>query len=105
MANKTSGDIDAQVDEKYKCLKAITYVSLAQLQPTLSYEKHQHQDHEELYYIINGKGKIRIGEEESQFRDGDIIYIPERTEHTITNNGEEMIEFLAFGGFMDRNSH
>lgn len=105
MANKTSGDIDAQVDEKYKCLKAITYVSLAQLQPTLSYEKHQHQDHEELYYIINGKGKIRIGEEESQFRDGDIIYIPERTEHTITNNGEEMIEFLAFGGFMDRISH
>ena len=104
MANKTSGDIDAQVDEKYKCLKAITYVSLAQLQPTLSYEKHQHQDHEELYYIINGKGKIKIGLEESQIRDGDIIYIPERTEHTITKNGEEIIEFLAFGGFTDMNS-
>ena len=103
MANKTSGDIDAQVDEKYKCLKAITYVSLAHLQPTLSYDKHQHQDHEELYYIINGKGKIRIGDEESLFRDGDIIYIPERTEHSITNNGEEMIEFLAFGGFMGIN--
>jgi len=104
MANKTSGDIDVQVEEKYNCLKAITYVSLAQLQPTLSYEKHQHQDHEELYYIINGKGKIKIGMEESQFRDGDIIYIPERTEHTITNNGEEIIEFLAFGGFIDMNS-
>jgi len=104
MTNKTSGDIDVQVEEKYKCLKAITYVSLAQLQPTLSYEKHQHRDHEELYYIINGKGKIKIGLEESQIRDGDIIYIPERTEHTITNNGEEIIEFLAFGGFTDMNS-
>ena len=102
--NKTSGDIDAEVEEKYKCLKAITYVSLAHLQPTLSYETHQHQDHEELYYIINGKGKIRIGDEESLFRDGDIIYIPERTGHTITNNGEETIEFLAFGGFMGINS-
>jgi mannose-6-phosphate isomerase-like protein (cupin superfamily) len=67
LLNKTSGDIDVQVEEKYKCLKAIMYVSLAQLQPTLSYEKHQHQDHEELYYIINGKGKIKIGTEESQF--------------------------------------
>jgi mannose-6-phosphate isomerase-like protein (cupin superfamily) len=57
-----------------------------------------------LYYIINRKGKIRIGDEESLFRDGDIIYIPERTEHTITNNGEETIEFLAFGGFMGINS-
>ena len=97
-------NIDVQVEEKYKCLKAITYVSLAQLQPTLSYEKHQHRDHEELYYIINGKGKIKIGMEESQFKDGGIIYIPERTEHTITNNGEEIIEFLAFGGFTDMNS-
>jgi hypothetical protein len=43
MVNKTSGDIDAEVDEKYKSLKA------ASLQPTLSYEKHQHQDQEELY--------------------------------------------------------
>ena len=65
MVNKTSGDIDAEVEEKYKCLKAITYVSLANLQPTLSYEKHQHQDHEELYYIINGKGKFRIGRRKS----------------------------------------
>jgi uncharacterized cupin superfamily protein len=100
MVNKTRGDIDAEVEEKYMCLKAITYVSLAHLQPTLSYEKHQHQDHD----IINGKGKIRIGDEESLFRDGDIIYIPERTGHTITNNGEETIEFLAFGGFMSINS-
>jgi mannose-6-phosphate isomerase-like protein (cupin superfamily) len=81
-----------------------------QMRPSLricyrvTYEKHQHQDHEELYYIINGKGKIKIGEEESQFRDGNIIYIPEITEHTPTNNGEEMIESLTFGGFMDMNS-
>jgi len=74
------------------------------LQPTLSYDKHQHPDHEELYYMINGKGKIKIGMEESQFKDGGIIYIPERTEHTITNNGEEIIEFLAFGGLIDMNS-
>jgi mannose-6-phosphate isomerase-like protein (cupin superfamily) len=53
-----------------------------------------------LYYIINGKGKIRIGDEESLFRDGDIIHIPERTGHTITNNGEETID----GGFMSINS-
>jgi oxalate decarboxylase/phosphoglucose isomerase-like protein (cupin superfamily) len=32
-------------------------------------------------------------------RDGDIIYIPENTTHSIINDGEEMIDFLAFGGF------
>jgi mannose-6-phosphate isomerase-like protein (cupin superfamily) len=75
-------------------------VSLAKLQPSLSYEPHEHQDHEEVYYIINGSGHIKIGDETSRFRDGDVIYIPEKTMHSITNDGsDEMVEFLAFGGF------
>ncbi len=96
--SKTSGDIEAEVEPEYKCLKMITYVSLARLQPSLSYERHIHEDHEEVYYIIAGRGNIRIGNEVAKFRDGDIIYIPEKTAHSITNDGEEMIEFLAFGG-------
>jgi mannose-6-phosphate isomerase-like protein (cupin superfamily) len=99
MKAKTHGDIDAEVDPKFQCLKSITYVSLAKLQPTLSYEKHDHQDHEEIYYIVNGNGRIKIGDEEAKFRDGDIIYIPEKTSHSITNDGDEMVEFLAFGGY------
>jgi mannose-6-phosphate isomerase-like protein (cupin superfamily) len=96
---KTHGDIDAEVDPKFQCLKSITYVSLAKLQPSLSYEPHEHQDHEEIYYIINGSGHIKIGDETAEFRDGDIIYIPEKTNHSITNDSNEMVEFLAFGGF------
>jgi mannose-6-phosphate isomerase-like protein (cupin superfamily) len=80
-------------------MKAITYVSFAKLQPSLSYEPHRHDDHEEVYYIINGTGKIKIGNEEARLRDGDIIYIPENTTHSIINDGEEMIDFLAFGGY------
>jgi mannose-6-phosphate isomerase-like protein (cupin superfamily) len=96
---KTSGDIESKLEPEYECLKSITYVSLAKLQPRLSYEPHHHKDHEEVYYIINGSGKIKIGNEEAHFRDGDIIYIPENTTHSITNDSEEMIDFLAFGGF------
>jgi mannose-6-phosphate isomerase-like protein (cupin superfamily) len=76
---KTNGDIDAEVDLRYQCLEAITYVSFAKLQPSLSYESHTHSDHEEIYYIIRGKGRMKIGNEEARFRDGDVIYIPEKT--------------------------
>ncbi|TLX91420.1 MAG: cupin domain-containing protein [Thaumarchaeota archaeon] len=96
---KTDGDIDSQVEPTYQCLKTITYVSLARLQPSLSYEAHSHEDHEEIYYIISGKGNIKIGSETAKFRDGDVIHIPEKTLHSITNDGDEMVEFLAFGGF------
>lgn len=99
MAAKTEGDIPATVDRRFQCLKTITYVSLAKLQPGLSYETHSHADHEEIYYIISGSGKMKIGDEVARFRDGDAIYIPPRALHTITNDGEEMVEFLAFGGY------
>jgi mannose-6-phosphate isomerase-like protein (cupin superfamily) len=99
MPSKTHGDIEADVGAKFQCLKTITYVSLAKLQPGLSYEPHEHQDHEEVYYIINGSGRIKIGNEIAEFKDGDIIYIPEKTMHSITNTSEKMVEFLAFGGF------
>jgi len=41
-----------------------------------------------------------VGNEEGRFRDGDIIYIPEKTKHSITDDGEEVVEFLAFGGLV-----
>jgi mannose-6-phosphate isomerase-like protein (cupin superfamily) len=98
MAAKTHGDIDVEVDSKFQCLKSVTYVSLAKLQPGLSYEPHDHRDHEEIYYIINGSGRITIGGETAPFRDGDVIYIPEKAVHSIANGGDAMVEFLAFGG-------
>ena len=99
MAAKTHGDIDAEVEPRFQCLKAITYVSLAKLQPSLSYEPHDHRDHEEIYYIISGSGYITIDGETTRFNDGDVIYIPEKAVHSIANDGNEMVEFLAFGGF------
>ncbi|NIN52877.1 MAG: cupin domain-containing protein [Nitrososphaeria archaeon] len=100
MPMKTSGDIDVEVDPESLCLKTITYVSLAWLQPGLSYEPHIHDDHEELYYVIKGRGKIRVDNDINEFCDGDLIYIPVGSEHEITNEGSEMVEFLAFGGYV-----
>jgi mannose-6-phosphate isomerase-like protein (cupin superfamily) len=102
MTAKTHGDIEAEVDPKFQCLKSITYVSLAKLQPSLSYQRHNHEDHEEVYYIIHGTGQIRIDSETARFKDGDVIYIPEKSVHSITNDGSDMVEFLAFGGFTGR---
>jgi mannose-6-phosphate isomerase-like protein (cupin superfamily) len=65
---------------------------------SLSYEAHSHKDHEEVCYIISGKGSIKMGKEVAIFRDGDIIYIPENMTHSITNEGDDIVEFLAFGG-------
>ena len=43
--------------------------------------------------------RLRQANEEARLRDGDIIYIPENTTHSTINDGEETIDFLAFGGY------
>ncbi len=77
------------------CMKSMMYIAQAWLQPRLSYHPHAHDDHEEVYYIMEGEGEIRINDEVESVRDGDIIYIGPNQIHEIRNTGDKMIKFLA----------
>lgn len=79
-------------------MDVIRFVSLAHLNPGKCYHAHAHDDHEEIYYIISGKGKMIVDDEESDIMDGDCIYIPLNSVHQIVNDGDQIIEFLAFAG-------
>jgi len=89
---------EGHYDDESACMEVIRFVSLAHLKPGLRYEAHAHDDHEEIYYIIKGKGKILIDGEERSIRDGDCIYIGVNSMHQIINDSDEIIELLAFGG-------
>ena len=56
------------------CMEGMMYIARACLQPSLSYHPHAHDDHEEVYYIIRGKGEIRIDDEAANKRWGHNIY-------------------------------
>ena len=71
------------------------------MKPRLSHEPLVHSNHE-VFYIINGTGKIKIGNEEATPKDGDIVYIQDNTTHSIINDGEGMLTFLAFRGYTEK---
>ena len=56
---------------------------------------HYHVHTEEIYYILSGQGRMRIGEETSAVEPGDAIAIPPGKEHEITNTGNETLVFLC----------
>jgi mannose-6-phosphate isomerase-like protein (cupin superfamily) len=49
---------------------------------------------QELYYIIQGKGKITLNGKEKILEKGDIIVLPEETVQKLENIGEEPLKFL-----------
>ena len=67
----------------------------ARLPPGASTTPHYHPRTEEIYYLLNGAGRIRIGEETRDIGPGDAIAIPPGLVHTITNTGSDTLIFLC----------
>lgn len=56
---------------------------------------HHHVLTEEIYYILEGVGQMRIGPEIRQVEAGDAIAIPPGSVHQITNTGANVLKFLC----------
>lgn len=50
----------------------------------------------EIYAIIKGRGLMRIGDEEEEVHEGDVVFIPPEAVHSLTNNGDEELIWFAF---------
>ena len=56
---------------------------------------HYHPLTEEIYYILAGRGEMRIGPETRTVQPGDAIAIPPGQVHQITNPGPDLLTFLC----------
>ena len=56
---------------------------------------HYHPATEEIYYIVSGQGRMRIGADTSEVVPGDAIAIPPGQTHQIENTGDESLVFLC----------
>jgi uncharacterized cupin superfamily protein len=59
---------------------------------------HSHRANEEMFFVIQGAGEIRIGEERFPIRQGDVISCPTggpETAHQIINTSDAELKYLA----------
>lgn len=49
----------------------------------------------EVYFILEGRGKMHIDQEEAEVFPGETIYIPPHAEQYIENTGAQTLEFLC----------
>lgn len=67
----------------------------ARVAPGVTTALHFHYRAEEIYYILRGAGRMRLGEEWREVAPGDAIAIPPGEAHQITNSGDEELVFLC----------
>jgi mannose-6-phosphate isomerase-like protein (cupin superfamily) len=56
---------------------------------------HYHVVTEEIYYLTQGSGLLRLADDERQVGAGDCVVIPPGVEHKLTNTGDVPIKLLC----------
>ena len=67
----------------------------SRLKPGASTEPHFHPKTEEIYYILQGEGMMRLSGESRGVGPGDAIAIPPGAPHQISNVGNDTLTFLC----------
>ena len=60
--------------------------------------RHHHTETEEVYYILNGAGRMTVGDETQDVAAGDAIFIPRGHVHSLENTGREPMTILLVCG-------
>lgn len=63
-----------------------------------AFPAHSHRVNEEMFFVLQGRGEVRIGKDVFPLRSGDFVACPAggtETAHQIVNTGSEELRFLA----------
>ena len=67
----------------------------AQVPPGGDTVEHYHRRSEEIYLFTSGAGRMRLGDEEREVREGDCVVIPPGVRHKLWNDGTEPLVLLC----------
>lgn len=91
---KDGSEIRELLADRNSCIRNQSLAE-ARLAPGLSTTPHHHPRTEEIYYILSGSGRMRIGDDVCDVSRGDAIAIPPGAVHQITNTGTALLKFLC----------
>ena len=91
---KDGSEIRELLAHRNSCIRNQTLAE-ARLPPGGETLAHHHARTEEIYYILAGRGLMRIGGETREVGPGDAVAIPPGEVHQIANTGVETLKFLC----------
>jgi len=78
------------------------YISRVWIQPGMILEPDEHQNEEEVFYIVSGIGRALVSEKSYALKNGNIVYIPAGETYQVLNDGCEPLELVAFGAKVEK---
>ena len=74
------------------------FAGLNSFEPGQEHAPHAHAGQDKLYVVLEGSGKIQVGEQTQQLSAGDAAFAPSGIVHSIRNPGPERLVVMAVLG-------
>ena len=71
---------------------SITWVDV---EPGAQQHAHSHEDSEQVYVIVRGRGRMEVAGDQEDVAEGDLVFIPPATDHGIKNDGDETLVYIT----------
>jgi len=91
---KDGSEIRELLAHRNSCIRQQSLAE-ARVAPGQKTTPHYHPQTEEIYYLLEGTGLMRIGDDLHDVRPGDAIAIPPGAIHAIENTGRTTLKFLC----------
>lgn len=83
----------------------IQMINWAKIPIGKTFVPHYHESMVEVFIIISGQVKVKIDSDEAILEKGDMVIAMERQVHTMTNVGEEDVDYFAMGVATSEGGH
>ena len=62
---------------------------------------HDHDDMEQIYYILRGQAKMKIDDQIYDVKEGDVVHVPPKAMHQMINDSGDWVEHLIISADVD----
>lgn len=80
-----------------KSMRAFESFSRVLIRPGTTNQMHVHDDQEQVYFVLQGSGIVQVGDETTEVKAGDSIFLPASVPHGFVNNSEKLVILLMIG--------
>lgn len=63
--------------------------------PGFTSNAHAHDEQEEVFFCVSGKGRIKVDDEEEVLEPGVTVYVPPGALHQLINDGDEILKVAS----------
>jgi quercetin dioxygenase-like cupin family protein len=71
------------------------WLGTSSVDPGFTSNAHAHEDQEEVFYCVSGRGRIKVDDEEAHLQPGAVVFCPPGSVHQLINDGDEILKVVS----------